>query len=595
MLSPDERTSFIQALLPPAGYRLDAAVGTSYSVDLSVITSILLGLAGAGEIDDPAKVNTPQLFSAFHRCSDRIAIFCNRGNIVTPALGQRLLKLYDSFLFDVRPEGGSFHPKLWVARYVPRPPSAGDSLYVLLCSSRNLTCSQNWEVLVRLEGRKTARRTRTTAVAEFLEHLLVNGRSLSKSRREMIRQLVEDLRSVEFEPPVGFHEWSFYGQVPGEGIRGALPKVADNVLLVSPFIDAAFIRGLPKDYPLPTVISTSSALDGLDEETLARFKPNETFVLDDANDQEDDNRLGLHAKLVVVDHGDTTDILMGSANATRRGWFGKNYEAMVLLRGSRYRIKSFLREFVYKDQGTNPWIQRYHRAGAEDPPEALEKKQMRDVQLGLTQLDIDLSYNPTELSLGMRIRQSPGPLVIPDNLVVSYHLFDLTGPATLTQAQLDAGVDQCYPNISPAMLSAFVAFSIQSNRSGQSRSFMLCAKNNFGNLAESRIGSVFNEIAREGSNLLALLRFVLFDILDVDPPTPHERHLPARRTKSSSGASRSALDGITLERVMKACFDDPAKIRDVNRIVSMLKPDSSDVQEFIEFWETFQEAYGQVR
>ncbi|CAN5415678.1 hypothetical protein BH20CHL6_BH20CHL6_08760 [soil metagenome] len=45
MLGPDDRRLLLDALRPPAGYELDQAVGTSYSLDLTSLLAAPLGLA----------------------------------------------------------------------------------------------------------------------------------------------------------------------------------------------------------------------------------------------------------------------------------------------------------------------------------------------------------------------------------------------------------------------------------------------------------------------------------------------------------------------------------------------------------------------
>ncbi len=98
---------------------------------------------------------------------ERVLVLAHRGQIHSD-IGQsnQVFNLLDQLVDDVHIDKVSFHPKVWLLKYQPRhsveertkrkvsAPSTG-AIYRLLCTSKNLTLSSNWEAVVSLEGRLT--------------------------------------------------------------------------------------------------------------------------------------------------------------------------------------------------------------------------------------------------------------------------------------------------------------------------------------------------------------------------------------------------------------------------------------------------------
>ena len=83
MLKPGERSHLLELLRPPAGCRLDLAVGTTFSLDL--MSALMLPLSFAffdWEQADGQPVADPlALMEALRRYGDRFTIFCQSGQI----------------------------------------------------------------------------------------------------------------------------------------------------------------------------------------------------------------------------------------------------------------------------------------------------------------------------------------------------------------------------------------------------------------------------------------------------------------------------------------------------------------------------------
>ena len=113
MLQPGNRRLLLDALRPPAGYRLDRAVGTSYSVDLlALLTAPLAFTFFDWEGEDGRPTTDPlALLEAVRRNAERIHLFCQAARLKIPHSGQTLLAVeaharegaYDLVVVDCAP------------------------------------------------------------------------------------------------------------------------------------------------------------------------------------------------------------------------------------------------------------------------------------------------------------------------------------------------------------------------------------------------------------------------------------------------------------------------------------------------------------
>lgn len=115
ILAPAERIDFGEALVPPEGYRLEAAIGTTFSMDIATALTVPVAMALRGGIERDELVENPlAALAAMQRLQDRVRIFLEAGNIHPPA-GKRnsLISLLEGLVVEVEPpKGSTFHPKL---------------------------------------------------------------------------------------------------------------------------------------------------------------------------------------------------------------------------------------------------------------------------------------------------------------------------------------------------------------------------------------------------------------------------------------------------------------------------------------------------
>jgi hypothetical protein len=378
LLEPHQRRDLIEALKPPAGYTLDFAVGTSYTLDLlSVLLAPLAftffsweGEDETKETPDTVKPTSPvprfrvdplALLESVRRYSDKFAVFCQVGQIKVPKGNPLFYSYLENSIFEAAPPRQSlvFHPKVWVLRYVPETitkGAAGPVQYRLLCLSRNLTFDRTWDTMLVLDGTMgEADEEINRPLQDFLMALPGMARREIKAEvRAKIAQLAEGLGKVRFEIPEGFDSIRFWPlgtkKDNSDWPFGGNEKPFDRLAVVSPFLTQGFLTRLSsQSHHSNFLISRLESLDKLAESKIFNHFDNK-YVLsyeaqlpdgDKETDEDDDEKsgelapmVGLHAKLFLAEQGDRARLWTGSANATDAAFNG-NIEFLVELGGKR--------------------------------------------------------------------------------------------------------------------------------------------------------------------------------------------------------------------------------------------------------------------
>jgi hypothetical protein len=335
MLEPHDRATLTDQLVPPPGYMLKRAVGTSFTLDLTTALSIPLSFASRrlGAETEPLGI-----LDAVRRVADRIDIFAQAGEI---SMGNPsdLVAFLEPMIHPVQTNRGLFHPKIWFLEY-----EAGDERrYRFLSASRNLTEDRSWDVIVRLDGAIGDRETREqndplVRLLHELPQLATNP--LPPARQREIEALATRISTVEWELPQGTFNLKFHAL----GVAGAEPLNfrGAKALVISPFVTDGGLDLVRSQTREEThLISRLETLERLAPETVGN-EGLKTYILDDVASMlsEDapvasrDRLTGLHAKAVIIEHGQSARVFLGSANATDAAWHS-NIEMMVELDGPR--------------------------------------------------------------------------------------------------------------------------------------------------------------------------------------------------------------------------------------------------------------------
>lgn len=370
MLSPDSRQTLMDALRPPAGSKLGCAVGTTYSLslDAALTAPAAFALYGAADLRESRSVEPLELLDSIRRHADRFTIFFQAGQVTVPTQ-RRLFAFLEGGVIPVQaPNGGVFHPKLWVLRF--DSDEAGPS-YRMLCASRNLTNDRSWDTMLRLDSIGPGSNTDPDAPEELSAF---NPSGLAEMVRALpgmavghvdgarvadIVELASQLEGVRWSPPPGVRSGEFLPLGLSETTSLPFPESADRVAVVSPFLTAGLLNRLPTATGRRVLVSRPDQI--LAGAAAVKSKFVDVFTLDpDAMPSGLDNEVaadhdqplpgmpvtgstsedpgvpfdGLHAKLFVFDQGASTVVLTGSANATSAA-FGKNVEFLTRMVGPR--------------------------------------------------------------------------------------------------------------------------------------------------------------------------------------------------------------------------------------------------------------------
>ena len=352
MFRPDsnrDRTDYSGILMPPDGYRLDRAVGTTYSLDLEALTAVAICLGLSEETDSKLMQNPIGMLNALQKVSDKIVLFCEAGQIKVPTKPTALSILLEKMVVEValpkdRQLGRypSFHPKTWVLAYVN---ADGDKKYRFVVMSRNLTFDRSWDISFAMDSSKNVRqKKKTQPICDFLDYLVTNVHNTSNNagkKRNLIRGLCSDIKDVSFSLdskifgenfevlPLGIGKNAYRMQ---EDIlfckeRGNANSTFNELVVMSPFLSESVIADFNlTDRALSdckrTLVTRRSELGKLkasdvDNFTIYALKDEIIDGEEEISDElADKKKQDIHAKIYLRRKYSDVDLYLGSMNAS---------------------------------------------------------------------------------------------------------------------------------------------------------------------------------------------------------------------------------------------------------------------------------------
>jgi hypothetical protein len=562
MLAPDARAVLLDELRPPPGHALDAAVATTFTLDLAAALVPPLAFASFQIRGTPDPVAA---LEAVRACTDRVDVFCQAGQISVPAQASDLMTFLEPMVHEVRrPRAGRlFHPKIWLLRYRGEDNS---TRYRLLCLTRNLTRDHSWDAVLRLDGeQRGGPRAANRPLARLIQYLpTATVQPVAAQRVERLRQLAEDVRRVEWERPTDVNEITFhvYG-VPGT--RDTADFTGYRHLIVAPFLnDAGLNTVAPPGSRDVTVVSRIEDLERLSPETLHRLRPHIVSPVAGIEasadyDAPDDQQVlsGLHAKIYVAERNRRAHLYLGSANATDAA-FGGNVEILVELTGgaTRFGVDTFLAP----EAPFRGLLEEYAATGgaAPDPED--------DAQRALADLVRDLAAVPHTLTVtgpadgGYTLHATTGnPLPLPDGYTATVEL--LTRPGTAHHVARNQPLDATYPRVPLADITPFLTLHASSPE-GLQRGTVIRAR-----LLNDPLGRLDEVLARQVNTPEKFLRFLAL-LLGLGNP-----HVLTSLAQAGTGdAARGGIGpgpGI-FEMLVRALAEQPSAIADLDRLVQRL-------------------------
>ena len=582
MLSPDTRTVAFDLLRPPPGHRLDLAVLTTYTLDLEALLALPLGVLAHtdGGVED--MLTDPLLLTqALREAGDRIHVFVDKTGIAIPGKERALYAMLESSVHPVRaPNGGVFHPKIWVARFIT---DDGPPLLRVAILSRNLTFDRSWDVALASEAtpkpRQKAKPSRPLSdllkklpdlATEKLEPRVADRmKALAEEigRTRFPSPLAEETGRTRFPSPEGFAapvEFHLLGlsrqKHPWRPLNGG-----SRILAIAPFVNRtaldALLAGTGKGEHV--LVSRQEELDSLPDGTLDAW--GKILVLSDAAQDEPEDGAGtsptgLHAKIIAVEQGWDVTWYVGSANLTAAAFTGRNVEMMAAVTGRRgrrtsnrgYGIDRFL-ESGFESLCT-PYRKDNQEPEGDDVVQA--RKRIEEARNALIAAELTVVCSRADESWTWTLK---GRVTLPDGVEAT------TWPISVSEDQArPLDLPSCW-TLPLTRLTAFAAFRLRVRVRGVDDIRMTLRLPASG-IPEDRLHQVLRTLIDSPERFLRFLRALLGGL---DGRVDWAKN---RGDGSEGGAWGEGFTGETLlEDLVRAAARDPERLKPVRRLIDDLR------------------------
>lgn len=594
MLDPNSRSLLVDSLRPPAGYAFSYGLATTYSLDLTTLLAVPLQLALLSSADRKAMLQDGvALLEALRRTTDKLAVFCQQSRISAPNLPHVLYGLMEPCVVEVNaPNGGVFHPKLWVLRFA-RPGDKDDVMLRLLVLSRNLTNDRSWDLSLCVDGAPGKRPVaQGRSIAELIAALPdLSATSVIERIREGCSLLTDEVRRTTWDLPGHFESLTFH--TVGLNKRSWLPKPSKRLAVISPFVSPQAINALAATTQQPvTLISRPDELARIPKSSLSSFESvkflHESAETDDGDDAMAANSLarGLHAKAYIIEDGWKTTLYLGSANATTPSLVsGANVEILAELTGYRSAVGGI--DTLLGDDGLQEYLLDFVPPSEPPPPSQEEQaeKIIDSARLALSNAHLRLGCHSVDDDVWDLNLAANGPVNL--DQIASIRLWPISIPQerAVDALALTTTGKVVVPRCATASVTGFIAIELVSTICSHTICFVLNVP--VENMPDSRESAVLRTII---ANREGFLRYLMLLLQDLDSlPSTSDLLAAIGGSWKSSADSFSALP--LLEELTRAYSRDPNRLRSVKKLVEQLG-DTAEGQkvipaEFMDLWKVF--------
>jgi len=590
MLEPGKRQIYADLLAPPAGTSLVKAVGMSFSVDLFALLYVPMFFANRAAFQkmatDQDNSDTPplSLIESLRRHSGRITLFCQRGRMSVPRSHSILYHYLDDMVQEVHMPDISFHPKLWLLHFEGERPDGRQ--YRVVCMSRNLTLDRSWDVSVCLDGfPEQESNGKNEPLVGFLRNLSAQqSPNLPLARRQHLRDFIDELPKVKFEPPDGFDDVGFASQGFDEGRILDSFQPCERRFVLSPFLGRLPLQSLLDKSKVMTLVSNDSSLNDLHETDAqllkrldARYFAGDFAISESDADIQDG---GLHAKLYVEELGRKAVWHLGSANCTFAGLGGRNVEFMIRLSGDVDKVG--LNALLQTSQEKNEigladlFVEYTPPQGPEETDPDLSqagenceqiRRWLASGALNLIIQEYPAEDNESDFAVRLRFVPDTPPLAAINYSGSFWMIGQDKETCACDIAQLIEAKEAHLGRVSLKALSSFVAFEITSQVGSAKENILFVLRAEPEGFPNDRLDRVLGAIVQDTDGFLRYLRLLLADEEDywdfgalADTTGSYD---------SSHGVGHGEFP--LFERLIKSCAEDPHRIDEIESLVKTLE------------------------
>jgi hypothetical protein len=593
MFKPKEdRLNYGQLLMPPVGYTLVRAVGTTYSLDLETLMSVCIAL-GIQENTDSALTKNPfAILKSLQGLSEKLLIFCEAGQIkAMPPEKSPLMLLLDKMIVPVKLKAikdkgiPSFHPKTWTLQYED---SDGSQYFRFIVLSRNLTFDRSWDVAVSLDGKLTGGRHKSSyPIVDFLEYLKYNaleGVSLKTEKRRVLNALIQDLPYVKFSlEDKRFLDFEIIPLGIGTVEIDKDPLMTNtfhDLLIMSPFVSSGVLQSFDQRKQLKInnrhLITRTSELHKIAGklESFKVFAMKDTVVEGEEIVSDDETtevqQQDIHAKLYLMTKDSSSTLYLGSMNASENG-LHRNVEMLLKLSAYRYylNIDQMESDLFGPDEKWNPFEEKDLSTIDDKEPEKDEKDALERVIKTICRLRAKAVAEPSGDVYKVTVKF--------DCLRDGFPNVDIAPARTVrTQPLAEAVV---FEGLSALELTELYRVTVKGESESLTRMILIPTE-----MPIDRDDMVVRSILKDKRAFVDYLAFLLGDdyilsALEMEQTTTPDRDV----------LQRSIDDGLPAiyEKMLKVAYNEPERLKEIRQIMNRVADCDIIPDEFIQMYDTF--------
>lgn len=585
-----DRVDYGKLLIPPDGFELDFAVGTTYSLDLDAFIAVCMSLGLSADTESRLFDNHIFMLDVLHRTSGKIMLFCEGGQIYSPAKVTPLYALLENSVLQISVNGDngafmSFHPKFWLISYKNKK---GEKRYRLIVLSRNLTFDRSWDVVVSLDGYKAGGQAeKNRPVKDFLAFL--KDRTLKtpagKLRGEQIQKLIDDLDFIEFKTEDrAFEDFEFIPLGIGGRTMRSYPLFEKEryheLFIMSPFLSKTTVKEFNDRWnertQKPVLITRRQSL----KEVIGSDNFEVYCMRSEVIDGED--RLGegnakqqdIHAKLYMLRQSRSSDaeLYLGSMNASHNAMYG-NVEFMLRLKCKPKQLNlDMLKRQLFgseEEQAKNPF-EAVEIIDVEDETEGEENldRVIKSICRSGASARVEQRDNGYDIVLDIACKEQPYPVSICP--LFSNAAQPLSSKITFEGLPLKE-------------LSQFYKIVVKGKDRSLERIVVIPTA---GLPIKERDSHIIASIVPDRQRFYAYLSFILAD----NPVLGALDAFRVLRGESDDKAAGAIYPVALYEKMLKVAATEPERLNGIDYLVKAVSNDGIVPTEFIKLYETFQKA-----
>lgn len=574
------------------GYVVDYAVCTTYSLDMSTLLSVPFMLGTMADLTEATMRSPHLILEAINRSAGKFVVFCNAGCIAVPQANSKVYALLERSVVQVTlpAKGGgyvNFHPKVWVVKETN--PETGEGQIKFVALSRNLTCSNDLDVVCELVGKigkKSATKkaqTKHAPLVDFLTWLIgkANDRTIRKNMRAICNDIsyIErfDLTDSPFEDydffPMGIPAYDGYSKCLDQDILDH----AAEMLIISPFVDMDVLNKMVNCAPSAkkTLITRHSSVT---QDMISIFNDGVYVPKEVLTDKvEKDVAVDLHEKVYFVRRYEGNlsynHLYLGSTNATKNG-FKRNVEFLLHLQFAPYKSSYDKYRSELINDSKDCMFEKVVSIPEDDTPkEDITNKLMLRIAIAAIQ-EAQITSAADNYTITIQCCQTK----LPDEDVYLYPLGCEGKETSLTDGIAFTGLQ----------LSSLTEFYVI--RIGDLQRVIKIPTD--GMPTEERDNAIFRSFINTKGKFINYLAFMLTD--DVEQYILESQQLEKELSNDKATAMEQQISTSLYEDMVRMAYANPDRIASIRQIIE--KADKEVVPDhFMDMYSTFENVLKQIK